>query len=289
MQEKSESSALPSDVHSGFHVHLISDSTGETLIHVARACIAQFDRVDVESHYWSLIRTESQMQMVCESLAARPGLVLFTVINEKLRQQLLDQCRTLNLTAVPVLEPVLAALSHFLGQAAQHLPGKQHALDNDYYKRIAAMEFALACDDGQGLDKIHKADVIILGVSRTSKTPTCLYLANRALFAANIPIVPGVDLPPVISELSTPLIVMLTREPESLIDIRKSRLRFLQETSETPYVDREQVEEEIRYAKRLAVKHGWPIIDVTRRSIEETSAEIMIQLNRKQEKAGKTA
>lgn len=269
------------EVPKQFDVHLVSDSTGETLTHVARACIAQFEDVDVESHYWSLIRTPGQMSMVCEGLAARPGLVLFTVINENLRQQLLDACRALNLNAIPVLEPVLSALSHYLGLSAQRQTGAQHALDSDYYKRIAAMEFALACDDGQGLDKIHKADIIIVGVSRTSKTPTCLYLANRSLFAANIPIVPGVDLPPVLFELSTPLIVSLTRDPASLIDIRKNRLRFLQETNETSYVDREGVEEEVKYARKLAQKHGWPTIDVSRRSIEETSAEIMIQLNRK--------
>lgn len=267
-----------------YNVHLVSDSTGETLTHVARACIAQFEHREVESHNWSLIRTQGQMAMVCDGIAQLPGVVLFTVINDKLRQQLVEHCRLLNVAAIPVLEPVLMALSNYLGEAAQRQPGRQHVLDHDYYTRIAAMEFALACDDGQGLDKLYKADVILLGVSRTSKTPTCLYLANRALFSANIPIVPGVEPPDALFTLQQPLIVMLTRDPASLVDIRKNRLRFLNEAKDTSYVDREQVEDEVAHARRLAAKHGWPVIDVTRRSIEETAAEIMIQLNRKQMK-----
>jgi regulator of PEP synthase PpsR (kinase-PPPase family) len=266
-----------------FNLHLVSDSTGETLNHVARACVAQFDGVDADQHIWSLIRSERQMAMVCESITARPGVVLFTVINEGLRQKLIDHCRSLKLPCVPVLEPVLSGLSHYLDTTARKLPGRQHTLDQDYYKRIEAMEFALSCDDGQGLDKIHNADVILLGVSRTSKTPTCLYLANRGLFAANIPIVHGVELPPVLFELTTPLIIGLTRDPVTLVDIRKNRLRVMQETCESDYVDSDAVAEEVAAARRICLKYNWPLLDVTRRSIEETSAEILIHLNRREE------
>lgn len=264
-----------------FNLHLVSDSTGETLNHMARACIAQFEGMEAERHYWSLIRNDMQMDIVLKGIEQNPGLVLFTVIHEDLRRKLVDHCRRLQLPCVGALDPVLTALSSYLGLAAAHKAGRQHALDTDYYARIEAMEFALACDDGQGLDKIYRAEVIVVGVSRTSKTPTCLYLANRGIFAANVPVVKGVELPGILRELSTPLIVGLTREPGSLIDIRRNRLHFLHETRDTFYISPEDVEEEVRQARRIFSKNSWPVIDVTRRSIEETAAEIMILLNRK--------
>jgi regulator of PEP synthase PpsR (kinase-PPPase family) len=271
----------PKTDNRNFNLHLVSDSTGETLNHVARACIAQFDDIKPERHYWSLIRHETQMDIVLEGIKNKPGVVIFTIIHDHLRRRLIDHCRGLQLPCIPVLEPTLNALSSYIGHTPRAEVGRQHALDTDYYARIEAMEFALACDDGQGLDKIYKAQVILVGVSRTSKTPTCLYLANRGIFVANIPIVRGVPLPSVLDELSTPLIVGLTREPTSLIDIRRNRLHFLHETRETDYIDPEGVEEEVREARKLFTKKNWPTIDVTRRSIEETSAEILILLNKK--------
>ena len=264
-----------------YHLHLVSDSTGETLNHVARACIAQFEDVETDQHIWSLVRHERQMDMVLEGITQNPGIVLFTVIHEGPRRKLLDHCRGLQLPCIPVLEPTLSALSSYMGETARAQPGRQHVLDTDYYARIEAMEFALACDDGQGLDKLHNAEVILLGVSRTSKTPTCLYLANRGIFAANIPLVKDVAVPDVLADLSTHLIVGLTRDPGSLVDIRRNRLRFLNEGSETNYVNEDAVEEEVLQARRLYTKRGWPVIDVSRRSIEETSAEIMILLNKR--------
>lgn len=264
-----------------FHLHLVSDSTGETLNHVARACVAQFEDMEADQHIWSLIRHERQMDMVLEGISQKPGIVLFTVIHEGPRRKLLEHCRALQIPCIPVLEPVLGALSAYLGETARKEAGRQHMLDTDYYARIEAMEFALACDDGQGLDKLYKADVILLGVSRTSKTPTCLYLANRGIFAANIPLVKDVEPPEVLQDLSTPLIIGLTRDAGSLIDIRRNRLRFLHETGETDYINEDAVEEEVLQARRLYSKRGWPVIDVSRRSIEETSAEILILLNKK--------
>jgi regulator of PEP synthase PpsR (kinase-PPPase family) len=270
-----------------FDLHLVSDSTGETLDHVARACIAQFEGLSPRQHIWSLIRQERQMDMVLEAIAQKPGMVLFTVIHEDLRRRLVEYCRNLQIPCIAVLEPVLGTISSYIGEAARAESGRQHALDTDYYNRIEAMEFAIACDDGQGLDNIHKADVIVLGVSRTSKTPTCLYLANRGVFAANIPIVKGVEPPGMLAELTMPLIVGLTREPLSLVDIRRNRLRFLHEAGETNYVDPDEVQAEVLQARRLMNKHSWPLIDVTRRSIEETAAEIMILLNRKKAESGR--
>lgn len=262
-------------------IHLVSDSTGETLDHVLRACITQFDGVTIEPCVWSLIRHQRQLQMVLAGIKARPGMVLFTLVQEALRSQLMETCRTLQLPCVPVLEPVLGALSSYIGLPAHHLPGRQHVLDTGYYQRIEAMEFAIACDDGQGLGHLHRADIILLGVSRTSKTPTCLYLANRGLFAANIPIVKDMALPAMLGDLTTPLIVGLTRDPQSLVDIRRNRLRFLQQLDETSYANPESVAEEVLQAKRFCSKHGWPLLDVTRRSIEETAAEILNLLHRK--------
>lgn len=266
-----------------FHIHLVSDSTGETLDHVARACLIQFDALDAEQHIWSLIRGERQMNLVCEGIKDKPGMVLYTLINESLRHKLVDSCREMKVPCISVLDPVMNALTHFLGRTPRQQPGRQHALDQDYYSRIEAMEFALACDDGQGVDKLYKADVLLLGVSRTSKTPTCLYLANRGLFAANIPLVSGVELPPLVHDLTRTLIVGLTREPNSLVDIRKTRLRLMQEDRDTHYVDNESVAEEVLWARKLCLKHNWPILDVTRRSIEETAAEIFSLYNRRQE------
>lgn len=264
-----------------FDLHLVSDSTGETLNHVARACVAQFDGIEANEHIWSLIRSERQMALVCDSIKARPGMVIYTVIDEGLRQQLVECCRGLKVPCVPVLEPVLAGLTHYLGVTPRKVAGRQHALDQDYYRRIEAMEFALACDDGQNAERLYKADIILLGVSRTSKTPTCMYLANRGLFAANIPIVKGVDLPSELFDLTTPLIVGLTRDPVTLVDIRRNRLRVMHETRATDYIDSEAVADEVAYAKKLCHKQGWLLLDVTRRSIEETAAEILIHYNKR--------
>jgi regulator of PEP synthase PpsR (kinase-PPPase family) len=269
---------MPSDTKS-LNLHLVSDSTGETLNHVARACVAQFEGAAVTQHVWPLIRSERQMNMVCGVITTTPGVVLHTIIQDPLRDMLVNHCRGNKIVEVAVLDPVLAALSRALGREAQHQPGRQHALDKEYYKRIEAMEFSMTCDDGQGFDKLDKAEVILLGVSRTSKTPTCMYLANRGVFAANIPLVATTVLPEGLFEMKKPLIVGLTRDPASLIDIRKNRLRSLNESFDTSYTERETVEKEVSEARRLFSKHDVPVIDVSRRSIEETAAEILTLLN----------
>lgn len=261
-----------------FNLHLVSDSTGETLSHMARACVAQFEEVEADHHIWSLIRNDRQLDMVLDGLKAKPGIVLFTLINPEHRSRLVDTCRSLSVPFVPVMEPAMAAFAAYLGQTARSQPGRQHTLDTEYYARIEAMEFSLSCDDGQNTDKLYEADVILVGVSRTSKTPTCLYLANRGIFAANVPLVQGIDPPPVLFELKKPLIVGLTRDAASLADIRKNRLRQLHETDETSYTDSDTVADEVLAARRLITRQGWPLIDVSRRSIEETAAEIITLL-----------
>ncbi len=265
------------------HLHLVSDATGETIHAVARACLAQFEQTDVVEHYWNLIRTEKQLDIVFQGIAAHPGFVMFTLVNPELRRALQNFCRNLPCPCVPVLDPLLNALSAHLGQPAASLPGRQHVLDAEYFARIAAMDYAMAADDGQGLlvngSALDEAEVILLGVSRTSKTPTCLYLANRGIRAANIPLVPGQSLATEFEQALLrplkPLVVGLTKDPEKLLEIRETRLRQLSGDKSSDYVDPLKVREEVQEARRLFVRRGWPVIDVTRRSIEETSAEII--------------
>ena len=214
----------------------------ERTIHsVARACLAQFDGVEADEHNWTLVRTPGQVEKILGNIAENPGIVMFTLVSDVLRRTLQDGCRDLQIPCIPVLDPVLAALGSHLGIQSRGQPGRQHELDSEYFERIDAMTFALNHDDGQAVWNLHNADVILLGVSRTSKTPTCIYLANRGVKAANIPIVPGVPLPQDVFELGAvgPLVVGLTKEVESLVQIRRNRLRLLSEDHETDYIDPE--------------------------------------------------
>lgn len=267
-----------------FHLHLVSDSTGETLKSVARAAIVQFANAAAEQreHGWALVRTPGVMERVIQAIAATRGIVLYTVVDPELREMLVDSCRKIGVPCVAVLDPVIQALSLFLGQQAQGLPGRQHELDAEYFKRIDAMNYTLAHDDGQVPEDLDTADLILLGVSRTSKTPTSIYLANRGVKVVNIPVIPGVDLPPQLFDIRKPLVVGLTTNPERLIQIRMNRLASLNQNAETSYVDPDAVREEIIKARRLYNDNGWHVIDVSRRSIEETAAAILNLLSQRQ-------
>jgi [pyruvate, water dikinase]-phosphate phosphotransferase / [pyruvate, water dikinase] kinase len=258
-----------------FHLHLVSDSTGETVHSVARACLVQFDDAQAVEHVWSMVRTRNQIDRVIAGVEANPGLVLFTLVNDTLRQLLQEGCRRLQVPAIPVLDPIIGALASYLHRKSRGVPGKQHLLDSEYFARIDAMTFALNHDDGQSSWGLNDADICLVGVSRTSKTPTCLYLANRGIKAANVPYVPGVPLPPELIEAKHPLIVGLTNDPERLIQLRRNRLDLLHHHSMSEYTDIEAVRAEVREARRVFVQMHWPVIDVTRRSIEETAAAIM--------------
>ena len=264
-----------------FHLHLVSDATGETINAITRACIVQFENIKVEEHNWSLIHTPRQLDMVIESIKHWPGLVLYTFVDEALRKKLEEFCHKEKIDAVSALDPVLKTMAGHFGVPSVHIPGRQHTLNAGYFARIDAMDFALAQDDGHGAEELKDADVIILGVSRTSKTPTCLYLANRGIKAANIPIIPGQPLPYDPVGLKKPLMIGLTKDPESLIEIRRNRLHLLAENRMTAYVDPEQVREELQEARKLFARLGCFIIDVTNRSIEETAAEILMLLSKK--------
>ncbi len=258
-----------------FHLHLISDATGETVQSVSRACLVQFENVTPVEHLWTLVRTERQVEKVIAGIEKSPGLVLFTVVDEDIRDQIQDACRRIGVPCVSVLQPIMVALGHFLNTEGHAEPGRQHVLGTEYYARIAAMDYAMAHDDGQATWNLEEADVLLIGVSRTSKTPTCIYLANRGIKAANIPLVTGVEVPDEVFTLKKPLIVGLTKDTKSLVQVRRNRLKMLNNDSDTPYADHDSVEAEVIRAKRLFTRHGWPVIDVSRRSIEETAAAIM--------------
>jgi hypothetical protein len=259
-----------------YHLHLVSDATGETINSVARACLVQFEGIEPIEHVWSLVRTRGQMEKALRGIADHRGPVLFTLVNDTLRNFLVEGCRDLDVPCIPVLDPVIHRLASCFGVEISGQPGLQHALDAEYFQRMDAMNFALAHDDGQLQDGLEKADVVLVGVSRTSKTPTCIYLANRGIKAANVPVVPGVSLPAQVLAMKQALVIGLTKDPERLVQVRRNRLRMIAEGHDnTDYVDVDAVREEVATARKLCRQHGWPIIDVTRRSIEETAATVM--------------
>ncbi len=266
-----------------FHLHLVSDATGETIHSVARACLSQFEDVLPTEHFWNLVRTDRQLDDVIEGVARNPGVVVFTLVDEHLRRRLYDACRDLNAPCISVLDPVIATFGNYLGLRSQMRPGRQYTLDAAYFSRMEAVDFALTHDDGQSTWDLHQADVVLVGVSRTSKTPTCLYLANRGYNAANIPYVPNCPLPPEIDQLVKPLFVGLTKDPDQLVQVRRNRLRMLHQSESTDYVDPEAVRAEVLEARRFYNSHGWPVIDVTRRAIEETAAEVLGLLARRRQ------
>ncbi|MFQ5972853.1 MAG: pyruvate, water dikinase regulatory protein [Alphaproteobacteria bacterium] len=264
------------------HLHCVSDSTGETIRAVARACIVQFEGVEPVEHLWALARTPRAMDQVLEDIAAYPGPVIFTLVDDTLRDQLMSGCRRLKVPCISVLDPIIAALGSLLGSQPTHRPGGQHEMNAEYFERIEAMDWALIHDDGQRSEDLENAEIVLVGVSRTSKTPTCIYLANRGIKAANVPYVPGVPLPAILERPNGPLVVGLTKDPKRLVEIRRARLLSLHQNSETSYVDIEQVRAETIEARRYFAERDWPLIDVSRRSIEETAAAIMQLLQARQ-------
>lgn len=263
-----------------FHVHLVSDSTGETLNAMAKAVVARFDRVIPIEHIYALVRSSKQMEEVLSEVADAPGLVLHTVVDPDLREQLEQGCKRLSIPQIGALDPLVGALSLYLGANISTRVGAQHALDTGYFNRMSALDYAIAHDDGQGtLDELEGADVVLCGVSRTSKTPTCIYLAHRGIRAANVPLVPGSEDGERLTRLKNPLVVGLTVSPDRLVQIRRNRLDSLHQHQETDYVDHDAVRAEIIKARRDFERRGWPVIDVTRRSVEETAASIVNLVN----------
>ncbi len=257
------------------HLHLISDSTGETLENIAKAGLAQFDDVETIKHFWPMVRTEGHLERVLDDIGKQPGLVLYTLVDHVVRQRLEERCRNMGIPAVSALDPVIDALSRLLGMESKEEPGGQHLLDAAYFHRVEAIQFTIAHDDGIAPEDWEQADIILAGVSRTSKTPTSIYLANRGYKVANIPLVVESPPPDSLYALQKPIIVGLTTSPSRLVQIRRNRLLSLNQAPETDYVDEGRVKAEVAFARRIFADNDWPVIDVTRRSIEESAAAIL--------------
>jgi regulator of PEP synthase PpsR (kinase-PPPase family) len=262
-----------------FHLHLISDSTGETLITVARAAAAQYSRIMPVEHVHPLVRTQKQLDRVLNEIEEMPGIVLYTLLQENLAARLEEKCRSLGLPCLSILGPVLHLFQAYLGAESTHKVGAQHTLNAEYFRRIDALNYTMMHDDGQMADDLEEADVVLIGVSRTSKTPTSIYLANRGVKTANIPLVPGMPLPADVEALNHPLVVGLYATPERIVQIRQNRLLGLRaHRDDDKYIDQQSVAEEVSASRRLCARHNWPAIDVTRRSIEETAAAVLALL-----------
>jgi regulator of PEP synthase PpsR (kinase-PPPase family) len=259
-----------------FHLHLVSDSTGETLITVARAVAAQYANVTPVEHVYPLVRSQKQLDRVLTEIEEAPGIVLFTLLEKDLVGRLEAKCQEINSPSLSIIGPVMQLFQAYLGASTTGRVGAQHTLNAEYFKRIDALNYSMMHDDGQHVEGLEEADVVLVGVSRTSKTPTSIYLANRGERTANVPLVPGIPIPQQLESLKKPLVVSLHATPERLIQIRQNRLLSLgADSGNEDYIDRQSVTEEVTFARRLSAKYGWPLLEVTRRSIEETAAAIM--------------
>ena len=267
---------MPHRNPSYFHLHLVSDSTGETLTTVAHAAAAQYTQISPIEHVYPLIRTQKQLDRVLSEIEEAPGIVLYTLLDEELIERLEKKCQDLSLPCRSILGPVLRVFQSYLGATTTPRVGAQHTLNAEYFKRIDALNYTMLHDDGQHIDDLEQADVVLVGVSRTSKTPTSIYLANRGVKTGNYPLVPGVPVPAQVEALTKPLVVGLFASPERIVQIRQNRLLGLKaHHNEAAYIDRQAVADEINFSRKLCGRHNWPLIDVSRRSIEETAAAVL--------------
>jgi regulator of PEP synthase PpsR (kinase-PPPase family) len=269
-----------------FHLHLVSDATGETLLAVGRAAAAQYATVSPIEHVYPLVRNQKQVDAALKEIEEHPGIVLYTIVDRELGGRIETRCRDLGVPCLSILGSVLSLFQNYLGAETTPRVGGQHMLNAEYFRRIDALNFTMLHDDGQHTETLDEADVVLVGISRTSKTPTSIYLANRGIRAANVPLVPGIALPQELARITRPLVVGLFASPERIVQVRQNRLLGLNAVQpDSSYVDRQTVAEEIALSKQLCAKHRWPLIDVTRRSIEETAAAViaLLQERRKAE------
>lgn len=257
------------------HLHLVSDATGDTLEQVAKAALAQFPEIKALKHYWPMIRTARHMERLLPEFLEKPGIVMFTLVNQNIEDVLVKACEDNDWPYISVLHSIIRELGHHLGQKSIARPGLQHQMNDEYFQRIDAMQYTLMHDDGQYLDGLKEADIILVGVSRTSKTPTCIYLANKGMKTANVPIVPNQPLPKELDDVEGKFVVGLINSVDRLVQVRRNRLLSLNEKKETTYVNEDHIKEEVQQAQRMISSRGWSVINVTRRSIEETAGAIM--------------
>jgi regulator of PEP synthase PpsR (kinase-PPPase family) len=266
---------MPHSLPSYFHLHLISDATGETLTTMAKAAAVQYAQVRPIEHVHPLVRTPRQLERVLNEVEQSPGIVLYTIVKRELIAQIERRCRELNVPSLHVLEPIMKVFEAYLGAPQTPVIAGQHMVDADYFRRIDALNFSMAHDDGQLPQDLNAADIIILGISRTSKTPTSIYLAQRGYKTANLPLVPGIALPPALIEPHRAFVVGLVASADRIAEIRRNRVQIMADRNLSEYVDRTEIANELAYSRRLCARHNWPVIDVTRRSIEETAATII--------------
>lgn len=272
------SSMLPSY----FHLHLVSDSTGETLTTIAKAASVQYAQVRPIEHVYPMVRSRRQLDRVLQEVQSAPGIVLYTIVGKELAGELERRCRELGVPCLHVLESIMKVFESYLGAPQTPIVAGQHVLDADYFRRIDALNFTMAHDDGRLPDNLNDADIVIMGISRTSKTPTSIYLAQRGYKTTNVPIVPSIELPPSLFEAHSAFVVALVASPDRIAEVRRNRVRFLGDSNLEDYVDKVQIAQEVTYSRRLCAKYGWPVIDVTRRSVEETAATILHLMSERQ-------
>ena len=260
-----------------YQIYLISDSTGETLDRIFLALKAQFPNFEYETNPFSFTRTESQtLSILKQAKEDKNSIILYTIVNSKLAKYLTEKSYERNIPCFGVLGDLILNFSKVLNQKASHQPSGQHILNKEYYDRIEAIQFTMNHDDGNQTDDIEKSDIILLGVSRTSKTPTSIYLANRGFKTSNIPLVNKNSIPPKVKEKKfTPCVVGLVTEAERLYDLRKNRLTSLKEDQNSEYINIDKIKDELKNARKIFKENNWPIIDVTRKSVEETAASVI--------------
>ena len=271
-----------------FHLHLISDATGETLTTMAKAAAVQYSQVRPIEHVHPLVRTLKQLERVLKEVEQSPGIVLYTIVKKELIEEIERRCRELKVPSLHVLQPIMKVFESYLGAPQTPVVAGQHMVDADYFRRIDALNFTMAHDDGQLPQDLNTADIIILGISRTSKTPTSIYLAQRGYKTSNLPLVPGINLPDALTRPHRAFVVGLVASAERIAEVRRNRVHFLGDRDLDNYVDRTRITEELAYTRRLCTRHHWPVIDVTRRSVEETAAAI-IRLLHDRDEAGANA
>jgi regulator of PEP synthase PpsR (kinase-PPPase family) len=262
-----------------FHLHLVSDATGETLTAIAKAAIVQYSQVRSIEHVHSLVRTKKQLERVFQEIESAPGIVLYTIVNPDLARELDEFCLKLNVPCVPVMSTIMKVFESYLGAPTTPTVGGQHVLDAEYFRRIDALNFTMAHDDGRLPDNLSEADIVIVGISRTSKTPTSIYLAQRGFKTTNVPLIPNIPLPAQLKHVKDVFVVGLVASAERISQVRRNRVLALADRNLEEYVDRGLIEDEIAYTRKLCNRKGWPVIDVTRRSVEETAAAILKQYN----------